>query len=981
MNQSNAPIGVRKVRPSVDLDATRAFLKQHIDPSKGCVELRILEGSIDPRTRQIVSHEVYKGTIAVWGDDVDQLLDELTRVDGISAYLVLNPVVPALKARGSKFAKARATATDADVVCLRWLFIDLDAKRPSGISSTDEEKDRAWERLQRVLNDHPEFGPSAKWGCSGNGYWLHILLPDYPNDDEHRGLIARVTDWFIEHYSDDTVEIDPACKNPARIGPLVGTRKCKGESTPDRPHRMVTMDSPPDRQLVPLDLEAWAALHAPAANPRANGQVPNPPTSFTRTATGGPVGDVEKRAIAYMAKIEGAVSGQRGHNKTFGAACRVGPGFDLSEDRAFQLIKDHYNPKCVPPWSDQDIRHKVVDAYKEAKSRGWLLRAARKRDRKATPSGGAAGDKRPEILISPEEHRNVAEAVAALRAEPMLFQRGAVLVTILADCKPKPRRHDPTRPPGSLRIAVLPGAQIRRLMTVHARWTKYQLRDGEYAIVPAHPPDTVVDQVATLATWEGIRPIEGITETPTLRPDGSLISTPGYDEETGLWFAPNGDFRPIPDRPTLADAQAAKDDLYGVVADFPFDKPERKATWLAALLTPMARWAIDGPCPLFLFDANCPGTGKTKLCDIIAILATGREMPRGAYPRDDEEMQKMLLSVAMAADRLILFDNVPTGFSVGGSALDRALTARTMKGRILGKSQMTPELPVDVVSYATGNNLGLRGDSLRRVVPCRLETAEERPEERKDFQIGKDCPCGCKGDLLAHVKRIRGKLVSAALTILRAYIVAGRPDQGLTPMDYPAWCGLVRNAVKWTTGVDPCEGRTELVANDEETNTAKGLITGWKALCQAQNKAALTVAAALDALESDKIGVHADLRAIFCAWSKDGKLPSSQSIGNRLNKIRGRNIDGNCLDCGFSAGIREWFVRPASKQPIGATGATGATVNPSAGKNSQRQPPPVGGPFFGVQRPEPVAPVAPVAPSACMGPDGIDFRIVDPAAF
>jgi hypothetical protein len=52
-----------------------------------------------------------------------------------------------------------------------------------------------------------------------------------------------------------------------------------------------------------------------------------------------------------------------------------------------------------------------------------------------------------------------------------------------------------------------------------------------------------------------------------------------------------------------------------------------------------------------------------------------------------------------------------------------------------GKSEMTPVLPVNVVFFATGNNLGVRGDALRRIVPCRLETTEERPEERTGFTI------------------------------------------------------------------------------------------------------------------------------------------------------------------------------------------------------------------------------------------------------
>ena len=104
-------------------------------------------------------------------------------------------------------------------------------------------------------------------------------------------------------------------------------------------------------------------------------------------------------------------------------------------------------------------------------------------------------------------------------------------------------------------------------------------------------------------------------------------------------------------------------------------------------------------------------------------------MPRGTYPDDQDEMQKILFSVAMAGDRLMLFDNVGTGFSIGGSALDRAVTARTVKGRILGRSEMTSELPMNVVFFVTGNNLGIKGDALRRVVPCRLETTEEHPED------------------------------------------------------------------------------------------------------------------------------------------------------------------------------------------------------------------------------------------------------------
>lgn len=541
---------------------------------------------------------------------------------------------------------------------------------------------------------------------------------------------------------------------------------------------------------------------------------------------------------------------------------------------------------------------------------------------------------RPDIIVTTEEHLAVNEAVEALRGAPRLFQRGGSLVTILAECRPTPKRHDPTRPPGSLRIAVLPNPQIRLLMSQHARWWRFAKGKGDDAeAVPITPPGAIVDEVATLGVWPGIRPIEGLTECPTLRPDGSLVDTPGYDDDTGLWYEPSGEFPAVSARPTLEDARAAVAILYELVADFPFSDDQYRATWLAAMLTPLGRWGIDGPCPMFLFDANTPGTGKSKLCDLIAIVTTGREMPRGDYPAESDEMQKMLLSAVMGGDRLLMFDNVPTGFAIGGSALDRALTARTMKGRILGKSQMTPELPVDVVFYATGNNLGLRGDALRRVVPCRLETVEERPEERRDFRLTKGCPCGCRGDLLSHAKRARGRLAAAGLTILRAYVEAGRPDQDLTPMDFPAWSGLIRNAVHWATGVDPCAGRKDLIANDEETGQHRAIVDGWKALCESVGKDGVTAAEAV--LEIERNGAnHPAIRDVFAGWARDGKLPSSRSVGNHLNKIKGRTIGGKRLDCAPYAGNRLWFVKAVPTHGFGGSGGSGGSAFPATSREN-----------------------------------------------
>lgn len=81
-----------------------------------------------------------------------------------------------------------------------------------------------------------------------------------------------------------------------------------------------------------------------------------------------------KRARAWLACVEGAVSESGGHNKTFYAACRLVQGFCLDIDTAYQLMQEDYNPRCQPPWSDEELAHKIVDAEKASvQNRGYML--------------------------------------------------------------------------------------------------------------------------------------------------------------------------------------------------------------------------------------------------------------------------------------------------------------------------------------------------------------------------------------------------------------------------------------------------------------------------------------------------------------------------------------------------------------------------------------------------------------------------------
>jgi hypothetical protein len=70
-----------------------------------------------------------------------------------------------------------------------------------------------------------------------------------------------------------------------------------------------------------------------------------------------------RRARAYIATIEGAISGQGGHNRTFRVACLLRKRFGLTFAQAWPLFKE-WNEQCEPPWSDRDLAHKLDDAGK-----------------------------------------------------------------------------------------------------------------------------------------------------------------------------------------------------------------------------------------------------------------------------------------------------------------------------------------------------------------------------------------------------------------------------------------------------------------------------------------------------------------------------------------------------------------------------------------------------------------------------------------
>lgn len=511
---------------------------------------------------------------------------------------------------------------------------------------------------------------------------------------------------------------------------------------------------------------------------------------------------------------------------------------------------------------------------------------------------------RPIIKITSELKDNADSALAALCRDENIFQRDKTLVFITSVVHEQ--EFDPTEDEtlpieGNPQTNVATRAVLKGKLSKVASFQKWVEKEGGHK--PVLPHDDIVAYLHDCHEYPGIRPIVGIAETPTLRPDGIIVQETGYDPKTRYVYLPNQSFPVVTDEmATQEQARWAYGFLANVFVDFPYMNPAHLSVPIAAILTLVARPAIQGSVPGFLFDASTRGSGKTLQTDAIATIATGRGAPRMNYPPKDEEMEKVLAGYALKGSSFICLDNVPSMCPFGGGPLDRVLTARDeVDLRVLGHTDV-PTLTWRAVVMATGNNIGFRGDTARRVLMARLESTEENPERRTKFE---------HNDLLAYVRGERPRLVAAALLILRAYFRCGRPPMGCDRWgSFEEWSRLIPNAIVFAGGEDPMKARPESDGEvDVEVQALSTLLGQLPKLAQKlynDPRAGLAARIVIMALYENPQGPTADWAAfeplkeaieILCRpkFGKSSARPDPMALGFKLRSLRKRVIGGNRL--------------------------------------------------------------------------------------
>jgi hypothetical protein len=418
--------------------------------------------------------------------------------------------------------------------------------------------------------------------------------------------------------------------------------------------------------------------------------------------------------------------------------------------------------------------------------------------------------------------------------------------------------------PGILALSVVDLPFLVEKFTRVVRWVK-RTQDGEKSIdCPAKVARTYL---ARAGDWR-VPTMLGVIEAPTLRPDGSILSTPGYDHETCLWFDPGGSaFPPIPEQPTRADAIEALRALKEPLRRFPWVEHSDRSAALAAILTALIRHSLR-TAPLTAFRAPKMGSGKSLLADVVAMVATGRVASVMSQGKDEDEDKKRLLTILVEGVSVACVDNIERPF--GGAALCSVLTQESWRDRVLGKTG-TATVPTTTTWLATGNNLCFVGDITTRVIPCDLDPECERPEERH-FEV----------NLHDWVPQNRARLVVAALTLLRAYHVAGRPNQQLSVFGrFEDWSDWIRSALVWCGEADPCAGRTRIEDTDPVRNQLRALLVAWF------DEFGTNCKTTAEAIKHADPGGHEDggvlWQALLDVAAKAGR-PDGRRLGNYLAK-------------------------------------------------------------------------------------------------
>jgi hypothetical protein len=426
-----------------------------------------------------------------------------------------------------------------------------------------------------------------------------------------------------------------------------------------------------------------------------------------------------------------------------------------------------------------------------------------------------AEESKPSIILNAGESPlavDDAEEILCARFESLkIFERAGEVVRLITLAESKDdgglRRRS-----GSVFLVPVSNVALTELWERLIEWQKPKATKAGFKLVRVDCPSKIAAAyLSRIGLWR-LPHLAGIISAPIMRPDGTVLCRAGYDVATGLFLTE--DWPHLDGNPSREDALAALKRIEEPFAEFPFLARADRSAFVAGMLTAVQRRLLKS-APLFGSSAPTPRTGKSLLAECLSIVGTGRVAPAMAVSSDREEMRKAVLAALREGHSVVNLDNIE--HPLASPDLARAITQPQYSDRVLGESRILT-FPTNLLWTATGNNLTFRGDLAVRALVIRLDSRLERPEER-NFRIS---------DLKAYVAEHRRDLVTASLTILRAFVVAGRPEQAIRSWGgFDEWSATIRAPLVWLGAADPCDTREHVIEDDPDREQAGTLLSAW----------------------------------------------------------------------------------------------------------------------------------------------------------
>lgn len=596
------------------------------------------------------------------------------------------------------------------------------------------------------------------------------------------------------------------------------------------------------------------------------------------------------------------------------------------EDVARVMASSSWNKSCHDgtaesvgrpyPWAKPDLLHKARDAAKPSrqidKPRGHELWRPQPAKADGVDAEGVDLQLRPIIEISADVAVNVRQtldALSKLSGKSAVYVHAGHLVRVQGGRSP---------------IHWLSADSLRESMALAAEFiVKKEVGpadDKRIEVVTKAAPLDLARVICARGSWPGLPELRRVSRLPPVTESGTVRAAPGYDAASMVYYDDSGVTLALPERPTLADAKAAKDRLFEYMRVANFREEADKSRWLALLLTLATRTAYQ-TCPLFMTRGVEQNSGKTTALIVAYGLLYGSIPTPVTEKKDAHGDEANKATYGWSLRPLVFWDNLKEGQIWSNPKVAALLTLPENEDRELGGHKFLNSDFRGSVFAVSGNNIGFDADMAVRASVINLNKivcfdSDFDPEDPEEYA------------------RAQPQALRDVYTIVTAFAQASCPqDATARPhKKYRRWSRLVQQAIVWLGMPDPVSDNAELNADGQ------GYELVMQALAQIYGSRPFTARQIFD-MHANRDGRAMDVVGALCELTKSAEPRSSAKLGRMLGAIVGREVvtGGRSVHLeklGAVNGIVRYFVQGLDINAVGSGSAQEARSGAGGGSGT-----------------------------------------------